>query len=69
MLSGIWRQFVRRRKQAAEEHEVERGRMTDDERRADERSIEDRQADLATQARFGGEDPARLLPDDNPEHR
>ena len=43
--------------------------MTGAERRNDDESLEDRQADLAAQARLGGDDPARLLPDDNPEHR
>ena len=42
--------------------------MTNDERRIDDESTEDRQADLATQALLGGGDPERLLPDDNPEH-
>ena len=57
-----------RREQVAQEHEVERERMTDAERRSDDESPEDRQADLATRARFGGENPERLLPDDKPDH-
>jgi hypothetical protein len=69
MLRGLWSRFGRRRAEAAQEHEVERERMTGAERRNDDESLEDRQADLAAQARLGGDDPARLLPDDNPEHR
>jgi len=45
-------------------HEVERERMTAPERRSDSESFEDRQADLAIEARLGGIDPDRLLPDD-----
>ncbi len=69
MLRGLWNRFVGRREEDAREHEVERERMTDAERRSDDENLEDRQADLATRARFGGGDPDRLLPDDNPEHR
>jgi hypothetical protein len=69
MLRGLWSRFAGRRAQAAREHEVERERMTDAERRTDGESVEDRQADLAIQARLGGGDPEQLLPDDNPEHR
>ena len=42
--------------------------MTAAERRKDDESFEDRQADLATQALLGGIDPERLLPDDEPRH-
>ena len=68
MLRGLWNRLAARGTQAAREHEVERERMTDAERRTDDESFEDRQADLAIQARLGGVDPERLLPDDNPEH-
>ena len=68
MLRGLWSRIAGRRDQAAEEHEVERERMTDVERRIDDEGFEGRQADLATQERLGGIDPDRLLPDDNPEH-
>jgi len=43
--------------------------MTAAERDTDDESFEDRQADLETQARLGGVDPGRLLPDDDPKHR
>jgi len=68
MLRGLWSRFTGRRAEAAQEHEVEREQMTGSERRKDNESLEDRQADLETQARFGGSDPTRLLPDDRPEH-
>jgi hypothetical protein len=69
MLRGLWNRLAGRRTEAALEHEVERERMTDAERRTDDESFEDRQADLAIQTRLGGVDPERLLSDDNPEHR
>lgn len=69
MLRGIWSRLARRSSTAAREHEVERERMTARERRLDDESFEDRQADLAAQAHLGGGNPERLLPDDNPEHR
>ena len=69
MLRGIWNRFVGSRDEAAQEHEVERRQMTNAERRANDESVEGRQADLATQARLGGSGPERLLPDDDPDHR
>ena len=42
------------RPEAARRHEVERERMTRTERRADDESFEDKQADLATEAHLGG---------------
>jgi hypothetical protein len=60
--------MTRRRVEAAQEHQLERERMTPAERRTDDESFEDRQADLATQAHLGGGDPSRLLPDDDPKH-
>jgi hypothetical protein len=69
MLRGLWSRLSGRRTEAALEHEVERERMTGAERRHDDESVEDRQTDLATQARLGGVDPGRLLPDDHPEQR
>jgi hypothetical protein len=68
MLRGLWSRFASGRSRAAQEHEIERERMTGEERREDDESFEDRQADLATEARLGGIDPGRLLPDDDPEH-
>jgi hypothetical protein len=69
MLKGLWSRLSGRRTRADVEREVERERMTPAERRLDAESFEDRQADLATQARLGGADPNRLLPDDDPSHR
>jgi hypothetical protein len=57
-----------RRVEAAQLHEEQREHMTDAERRLDDESFEDRQADLVTRARLGGNDPERLLPDDDPSH-
>jgi hypothetical protein len=68
MLRGLWSRFVSRRTEAAQEHEIERERMTPAERDSDDESFEDRQADLATEASLGGIDPDRLLPDDDPSH-
>jgi hypothetical protein len=64
----LWSRFTARRAEAAKEHEVEREWMTDAERRTDDETFEGRQSDLASQARVGGMDPERLLPDENPEH-
>jgi len=64
MLSGLWGRLTGRRERAVRAHEVERERMTAPERRSDSESFEDRQADLAIEARLGGIDPDRLLPDD-----
>jgi len=51
-----------------QEHEIERERMTDAERRSDDEGSEGRRADLQTQAMLGGVNPERLLPDDDPSH-
>lgn len=64
MLKGLWSRFTARRVQAAEEHEVERERMTPAERRDDDESFEDKQADQVVESRLGGIDPERLLDDD-----
>ncbi len=44
--------------------ELQHGSPTD--RRFAEKSVEDRQADLAVEERLGGKDPGRLLEDDEP---
>jgi hypothetical protein len=67
MLKGLWSRLTNRSDRAAREHQIERERMTAAERRADDESFEDRQADLQTQALLGGGNPERLLPDDEPD--
>ena len=48
MLKGLWSRLTNRRDRAARAHQIDRQRMTAAERRADDESFEDRQADLQT---------------------
>jgi len=66
MLKGLWSRLTGR---PARGDEVGRERMTPAERSHAGERFEDRQADLAIEARLGGIDPERLLPDDDPRGR
>lgn len=57
---------MQRERAAAVEHEVELEHMSPAERRFEEESVEDHQADSFVGEHFGGINPERLLDDDEP---
>ena len=55
-----------REREAAIKHETEREQMSPDERRLEEESVEDIQADAFVGEHLGGINPERLIEDDEP---
>lgn len=48
--------------------ELERSHLSPEELRFSSESVDDRQAEIGAEARFGGVEPGRLLEDDTPAH-
>ena len=66
MLRDFWNKLMGREREAAVEHEAERERMSDEERRFDRESVDDIQADAVAQEHLGGFEPTELVDDDKP---
>ncbi len=60
---------MRRERAAAVERETELEHMSGAERRFEEESVEDHQADSFADEHLGGINPNRLIEDDDPRHR
>ena len=61
MFRALWDRFIGRRGAAAEERALERQHMSPSERKFTDESVDDRQAEIESEAHFGGIDPNRLL--------
>jgi hypothetical protein len=66
MLRDLWNRLMQRNRAEAVEREAERERMSPDERRLEEESVDDIQADGFVGEHLGGIKPERLLGEDEP---
>jgi hypothetical protein len=66
VLRDLWNRLMGRERDAAIKRETEREQMSPDERRFEEESVDDIQADAFVGEHLGGIDPDRLLDDDEP---
>ena len=64
MLRDFWNKLMGREREAAVEHEAERERMSDEERRFDRESVDDIQADAVAREHLGAVSPEGLLGED-----
>jgi hypothetical protein len=64
VLRDFWNRHIRRTRASTVEREAEREQMSPTERRFDEESIDDIQADAFVSEHLGGIDPERLLGED-----
>jgi hypothetical protein len=61
VLGGLWNRLTKRHRDEQDERADELQHMSPEEREFVEESVDNRQADLAAEARLGGTDPNRLL--------
>ena len=66
MLRDFWNRLMQRNRAEAIEREAERERMSPEERRFEEESVEDIQADGFVAEHLGGIPPERLVDDEPP---
>lgn len=65
-LRDWWNKLTGAQRDAAVEHEAEREKMSPEERRFEDESVEDHAADESAEEHLGGFSPERLSEDDQP---